>query len=163
MLSSSPADAAGGKQEPVHKDPGAVIVWVVGQQSVPLVSLLARAVSGAARRAFLSEGWMWSGIMTTDCPLPADLLVYRLLKLLVVEDGPHLAVAVACPEGGHNLDWRLTHILSGKFTQQWCWNVNCWETLLSATVFYWPRVVGLSFVPAVHCSVVLCTFIMNII
>ena len=55
MLSSSPADAAGGKQEPVHKDPGAVIVWVVGQQSVPLVSLLARAVSGAARSAFLSE------------------------------------------------------------------------------------------------------------
>ena len=56
MLSSSPADAAGGEQEPVHEDPGAVIVRVVGQQSVPLVPLLARAVSGAARRALLSEG-----------------------------------------------------------------------------------------------------------
>ena len=44
----------------------------------------------------------------------ADLLVYRLLKLLVVEDGAHLSVAVARPKGGHNLDWRLTHILSGK-------------------------------------------------
>ena len=34
---------------------------------------------------------------------PADLLVYRLLELFVVDDGPHLAVAVARPEWGHYL------------------------------------------------------------
>ena len=43
---------------------------------------------------------------------PADLLVYRLLELLVVDDGPHLAVAVARPEWGHYLYWRLADILS---------------------------------------------------
>ena len=40
----------------------------------------------------------------------ADLLVYRLLELLVVEDGPHLAVAVAGPEGGGDLYLGLTDI-----------------------------------------------------
>jgi len=83
----APADAAGGEEEPVHEDPGAVVVGVIGQQPVPLVSLLTGAVSGAPRRARLS----------------ADLLVYRLLELLVVDDGPHLAVAVARPEWGHYL------------------------------------------------------------
>ena len=43
-------------------------------------------------------------VNTEGLVLPADLLVYRLLKLLVVDDGPHLAVAVAGPEGGHNLN-----------------------------------------------------------
>ena len=51
-----PADAAGGEEEPVHEDAGAVIVGVIGEQPVPLVSLLARAISGAAGRALLSEG-----------------------------------------------------------------------------------------------------------
>ena len=32
-------------------------------------------------------------------PSAADLLVDGLLKLLVVEDGPHFAVTVAGPEG----------------------------------------------------------------
>ena len=31
-----PADAAGGEEEPVHEDAGAVVVRVVGQQTVPL-------------------------------------------------------------------------------------------------------------------------------
>ena len=34
-----------------------------------------------------------------------------LLKLLVVDDGPHLAVAVAGPEGGDHLYRGLTHVL----------------------------------------------------
>ena len=49
----APADAAGGEEEPVHEDPGAVVVGVIGQEAVPLVALLAGAVSGAARGALL--------------------------------------------------------------------------------------------------------------
>ena len=45
----------------------------------------------------------------------ADLLVYRLLELLVVEDGPHLAVAVAGPEGGGYLYLGLTDIRPLQF------------------------------------------------
>ena len=48
-----PAGAAGGEEEPVHEDPGAVVVGVIGQEAVPLVALLARAVPGAARGALL--------------------------------------------------------------------------------------------------------------
>ena len=51
--SCAPADAAGGEEEPVHEDPGAVVVGVIGQEAVPLVALLARAVPGAARGALL--------------------------------------------------------------------------------------------------------------
>ena len=43
-----PADAAGGEEEPVHEDAGAVVVGVIGQHAVPLVLLLTRAVPGAA-------------------------------------------------------------------------------------------------------------------
>ena len=39
-----PAGATGWKEEPVHEDPGAVVVGVIGQQAVPLVLLLAGAV-----------------------------------------------------------------------------------------------------------------------
>ena len=98
-------------------------------------------------------------LKNTDSHIPTDLLVYRLLELLVVEDGPHLAVAVARPKGSDHLNSGLTHILSGKLPQL-CWNVNCLQTLLSATVvvFYWTRIVGLSLIPAVHCSIVLDIF-----
>ena len=41
----APADAAGGEEEPVHEDAGAVVIWVVGQQAVPLVLLLAGTVA----------------------------------------------------------------------------------------------------------------------
>ena len=39
------ADTAGGEEEPVHEDPGTVVVGVVREQSVPLVLLFTRAVS----------------------------------------------------------------------------------------------------------------------
>jgi len=39
------ADAAGGEEEPVHEDPGAVVVGVEGQKPVPFVLLLAATVS----------------------------------------------------------------------------------------------------------------------
>ena len=58
-----------------------------------------------------------STLKTTDCPIPTDLLVNRLLELLVVEDGPHFAVAVARPKGSHHLNSGLTHILSGKLAE----------------------------------------------
>ena len=48
-----PAGATGWKEEPVHEDPGAVVVGVIGQQPVPLVLLLTRAVPGAAECALL--------------------------------------------------------------------------------------------------------------
>ena len=41
--------------------------------------------------------------------------MYRLLELLVVEDGPHLAVAVAGPEGGGHLYLGLTDIRPLQF------------------------------------------------
>ena len=44
--------------------------------------------------------------------LRADLLVDGLLKLLVVEDGPHLAVAVAGPVRCDDLYGGATHVLS---------------------------------------------------
>ena len=50
---------------------------------MPLVLLLAGAVSVAPESQATA----------------ADLLVDGLVELLVVEDGPHLAVAVARPEG----------------------------------------------------------------
>ena len=43
-----PAHAAGGKEEPVHEDAGAVVVGVIGQHAVPLVLLFTGAVPGAA-------------------------------------------------------------------------------------------------------------------
>ena len=55
---------------------------------MPLVLLLAGTVSVAAE----SEA------------TAADLLVDCLAELLVVEDGPHLTVAVAGPEGGGHLN-----------------------------------------------------------
>ena len=62
---------------------------------MPLVLLLAGTVSATAG----------SGLA------PTDLLVDGLLELLVVEDGPHLAVAVAGPVRGHDLYGGSTHIL----------------------------------------------------
>ena len=62
MYSSSwPAGAAGREEEPVHEDPGAVVVGVIGQEPVPLVALLARAVPGAARGALLPADNMQQG------------------------------------------------------------------------------------------------------
>ena len=46
----APADAAGGEEEPVHEDPGAVVVGVIGQEPVPLVLLLARTVPRTPQR-----------------------------------------------------------------------------------------------------------------
>ena len=40
----TPADTTGGEEEPVHEDPGAVVVGVIGQEPVPLVLLLTRTV-----------------------------------------------------------------------------------------------------------------------
>ena len=96
MCYHRPAGAAGGEEEPVHEDPGTVVVGVVGQQSVPLVLLLAGAVSVAP-----------------SCALtPTDLLVDGLLELLVVEDGPHLTIAVAGPVGRDDLDGGAADVLS---------------------------------------------------
>ena len=83
-----PADTAGGEEEPVHEDARTVVVRIVGQQSVPLVLLLTGTVSVTAE----SEA------------AAADLLVDGLAELLVVEDGPHLPVAVAGPEGCGDLN-----------------------------------------------------------
>ena len=47
----APASTAGGEEEPVHEDAVAVVVGVVGEEAVPLVLLLARAVAGAAQGA----------------------------------------------------------------------------------------------------------------
>jgi hypothetical protein len=42
-----PADTAGGEEEPVHEDTRAVIVRIIGQQSVPFVLLLTDTVTTA--------------------------------------------------------------------------------------------------------------------
>ena len=51
---AAPADAAGGEEEPVHEDAGAVVVGVVGQKAVPLVLLFAGAVSAVAAELSLT-------------------------------------------------------------------------------------------------------------
>ena len=50
-----PADTTGGEEEPVHEDTGTVVVRIVGQQSVPLVSLLTAAVSATSGCGLLTE------------------------------------------------------------------------------------------------------------
>ena len=50
-----PADAAGGEEEPVHEDAGAVVVGVIGQHAVPLVLLLTGTVSVAPQGGGYSE------------------------------------------------------------------------------------------------------------
>ena len=96
VTKNPPADTAGREEEPVHEDPGTVVVGVVGQQSVPLVLLLAGTVSATAGSRLAAT----------------DLLVDGLLELLVVEDGPHLAVAVAGPVRCDDLYGGATHVLS---------------------------------------------------
>merc|ERR1719481_2168710 len=95
----TPADAAGGEEEPVHEDARAVVVGVVGEQPVPLVFLLTAAVAGTA----------------SSRALRADLLVDGLFKLLVVEDCPYFPVAVAGPVGCHYLYLALAHVLLVAF------------------------------------------------
>ena len=46
----SPADAAGGVEEPVHEYSSTVVVWVVGQQAVPLVLLHQHGENTVERR-----------------------------------------------------------------------------------------------------------------
>ena len=50
----APADAAGGEEEPVHEDPGAVVVGVIRHQPVPLVLLLTRTVPPTPRCGLLA-------------------------------------------------------------------------------------------------------------
>ena len=49
-----PAGATGRKEEPVHEDPGAVVVGVIGQEPVPLVLLLTRTVTPTPGRGLLA-------------------------------------------------------------------------------------------------------------
>ena len=133
-----PADAAGGEEEPVHEDAGAVVVGVIGQHAVPLVLLLTGTVSGAAE----GQGAAKSSENEKDILVyfrrdsRADLLVDGLLELLVVEDGPHLAVAVARPEGGGHLGLGLTHVSS---TVKCYLDLIKYVSLCSLTSSYPPR------------------------
>jgi len=45
----TPADTAGGIEEPVHEDSRAVVVWIISKQTVPLVLLLTRAIPLATK------------------------------------------------------------------------------------------------------------------
>ena len=49
-IDGGPADTAGGVEEPVHEDPGVLVVGVVRQQPVPLELLLAGTVACAPGR-----------------------------------------------------------------------------------------------------------------
>ena len=42
---------------------------------------------------------------------PADLLVYCLFKLFIIEDSPHLTITITSPVWGGHLYLRLTHII----------------------------------------------------
>ena len=48
--------------------------------------------------------------------LPTHLLVDCLLELLVVEDGPDLAIAVAGPVGLHDLHLGVAHVRPDNMT-----------------------------------------------
>ena len=94
----APAGAARREEEPVHEDAVAVVVGVVGQQAVPLVLLLARAVPGAAQGP--------AGA--------AHLLVHRLLEVLRVDHRAHLTVVVGGPERGRHLRPGLARVDSAS-------------------------------------------------
>ena len=55
MTISLPTDTARRKEEPVHEDARAVIVRIIGQQSVPLVLLLTGTVTIAPRCRCFAE------------------------------------------------------------------------------------------------------------
>ena len=109
-LAELPADTAGGEEEPVHEDPGAVVVGVEGEEPVPLVLLLAGTVS-VTPSSRLAPAEIVTHCTALGVLLPAYLLVDRLLEVLVVEDGPDLAVAVAGPERRDDLDGGPTDVL----------------------------------------------------
>ena len=75
--------------------------------------------------------------------LRADLLVDSLLKLLIVQDGSHLPIAVAGPEGGVHLHLRLAHILPGEMLINLIFR-SC-DILLCIVLFWILRNFGLSF------------------
>ena len=74
-------------------------------------------------------------------------LVHRLLKLLVIEDGPELALAVHRPEGGLHLHLGLAHI----------------GLALVCLVIFCPREPRLSPDPLTSCTVPLTNDIINVI
>ena len=114
-----PADTAGRKEKPIHEDSRAVVIRVVRQQSMPLVLLLTCTISTASRgfgfaaTRYLSSFMEFSMTTPINHKLPANLLVYCLFKLLVVQDCSHLPVAVAGPVRCHYLHLGLAHVLPG--------------------------------------------------
>ena len=50
-----PADATGGEKKPIHEDTSAVVAWVIRQEPVPLVLLLAGTVPVAPQGRGYSE------------------------------------------------------------------------------------------------------------
>ena len=86
--------ATRGEEEPVHEYAVAVVVGVVGEESMPLVLLLAAAIAGATKRPRRA----------------AHLLMHGLLEVLRVHDGPHLAVVVGGPEGRRHFGARLARV-----------------------------------------------------
>ena len=95
-----PASTARREEEPVHEDTRAVIVRIIGQQSVPFILLLTGTVTVTPQGGGFAAN-------RADCYQPiggiflcADLLLNGLLKLLIVHDCSHFAVAITCPEWG---------------------------------------------------------------
>ena len=63
-----PAGTAGGEEEPVHEDPGTVVVRIVGQQSVPLVLLLTGTVSVTPQSGGGTDDYKWKIKSKTKVP-----------------------------------------------------------------------------------------------
>ena len=59
------------------------------------------------------------------CSLLADLLVYRLLELLVVHNGPHFSIAIASPVRCHNFHLWLAGILPANTHTTWQSLIEC--------------------------------------
>ena len=64
----TPADTAGGEEEPVHEDAGTVVVRIVGQQSVPLVLLLTGTVSVTPQSGGGTDDYKWKIKSKTKVP-----------------------------------------------------------------------------------------------
>lgn len=88
------AHTARREEEPVHEDTFAIVIRVVGEQSVPFILLLAATVTGAPIRLGFR----------------ANFLVNGLLKMLRVHDGTNLSSTVACPIGRYYLHLGLACI-----------------------------------------------------
>ena len=123
--------AAWRKQEPIHENSSTFsLIRVVSQKPMPFVLLLTTAVPRTSEcpwysgkkhvlKEFILKSYRYKRlyiqpltlfIVQPYIDLPTNFLVYCLLKLLIVDNGSHLALAVGRPIWSCYLDFWLTNV-----------------------------------------------------